>query len=62
MKCMVMSENSFSYRLLGFIASAIVAQLLERGYKVIGIDDYSKYGEINAAMTAILILHSIVLI
>lgn len=31
----------------GFIASAIVAQLLERGYKVIGIDDYSKYGEIK---------------
>ena len=28
----------------GFIAGYVVAELLDRGHEVVGIDDYSKYG------------------
>lgn len=31
----------------GFIGGYVVQELLSNGYKVIGIDDYSKYGKIN---------------
>jgi len=31
----------------GFIGSYICKELLERGYKVIGVDNYSKYGRVN---------------
>ena len=33
----------------GFVGSYICAELLEHGYKVIGVDNYSKYGEITRA-------------
>jgi len=31
----------------GFISGYVVAQLLDRGYEVIGVDNFSKYGEVR---------------
>lgn len=40
----------------GFISGYLVEQLLERGHTIIGIDNYSKYGILEKAMTITLIL------
>jgi UDP-glucose 4-epimerase len=31
----------------GFIGGYLVAELLERGYRVVGVDDFSKYGKVS---------------
>jgi UDP-glucose 4-epimerase len=31
----------------GFIGGYVVEELLRRGYKVVGIDNYSKYGKVE---------------
>jgi len=33
----------------GFIGSYVCTELLNKGYKVIGVDNYSKYGEVQRA-------------
>jgi nucleoside-diphosphate-sugar epimerase len=40
MKCLVTGSN-------GFIAGYLVAELLEHGYDVVGIDNFSKYGKVG---------------
>ena len=40
MKCLVTGSN-------GFIAGYLVAELLEAGYEVVGVDNFSKYGRVG---------------
>ena len=34
----------------GFIGGYVVEELLQRGYDVIGVDNFSKYGPVKAAL------------